>query len=106
MQQAYEVSAQRAEGAGVQTLPIVGGKANLPGLGREGLPVFERSEKQASTDGGGLWPTPFPACLSEFKTALALSSEWGPACGVERVSAANAIRLCFSPWGEQPWNKV
>jgi hypothetical protein len=29
MQQVYEVSAQRAEGAGVQTLPIVGGKASI-----------------------------------------------------------------------------
>ena len=77
------MSAQRAEGAGVQTLPIVGGKANLPGLGREGLPVFERSEKQASTDGGGLWPTPFPARRSEFKTALALSNEGGPTCVAE-----------------------
>jgi hypothetical protein len=39
----------------------VGGKANLPGLGREGLPVFERSEKQASTNGEGLWPPSFTA---------------------------------------------
>jgi hypothetical protein len=47
MQQVYEVSTQRAMGAGISPiLPKVSSKADhsKPLRGREGLPVFERSE--------------------------------------------------------------
>ena len=56
--------------------------------GREGEPILKRSGKRGSHDRGGLWPTSFPPrfCPSGYLSALALSSEWGPACGVERVS--------------------
>ncbi|ETA81159.1 hypothetical protein T472_0208010 [Youngiibacter fragilis 232.1] len=54
------MSAQRAEGAGVQTLPIVGGKADFLGLRVPGgLPVFERSEKAGSATTEALGPTSF-----------------------------------------------
>lgn len=54
MQQAYEVSTQRAMGAGISPiLPKVSSKADhsKPLRGREGLPVFERSEDTGKRKG-------------------------------------------------------